>query len=70
MNQDTDRMRAVYCKFFSPSWVEELDQQAYETLAQNGGNFRLEAQFEDGLPKPKWYDMITRYLPWKKKTIN
>ncbi len=70
LNQDTDRTKAVYFQFFSPSWVEELDKQAMKIMHENGGNFRLEAQFEDGKPKPRWYDFIVRYLPWKKRIIN
>lgn len=68
MNEDTDHMQAIYLKNISPAWVKQIDDEAGEIIAKNGGNFRLEASFE-GESCPKWYDIIVRHLPFKKRMV-
>ena len=69
VSQDTNQSRAIILKYLSPSWVEQLDEQAGKALAENGMNFQLEASFE-GQARPKWYKIILLFLPWKKRIVN
>ncbi len=68
LSDDTDRTVAIKLEHLSPTWVKEIDEKAGRALAENGMHFRLEAQFE-GHPRPRWYDLILRYIPWKRRTV-
>lgn len=70
MHGDTDYTQAVKLEHLSPTWVRELDRQYGAAKAQNGGYFTVEAQFEAGAARPRWYDIVLRFLPWRCKHNN
>lgn len=68
LSEDTDRVPIVL-KHLSPTWVKQLDEQYGIALQENGGYMKLESEFA-GKPRPRWFDVIKRFLPYKPCTTN
>lgn len=69
MKPDTDYSQAVKLEHLSPTWVKKMDEQYGQAIVQNGGYVEFHMKFEGGKPKPCWYEMVLRFLPYLDKLI-
>lgn len=65
MEPITDYTQAVKLEHLSPTWIKQLDKEYGEAKRKNCGYFTINAEFEGGKPRPHWYDVVLRFLPWR-----